>query len=85
MSLTFRFTGAEGHLDYHAFLLQQEAGESVVESHGRTSDPILRFSRLPAGKYRLGIEDFQHDRTFERPAMLTADQEMVIDLLEKEP
>jgi hypothetical protein len=79
-SLTLRFAGVEGDLDYQALLLQQEAGEKVVESHGKESDPILRFTRLPAGRYQLRIKDYRHDRTIELPVVLTADQEMVIDL-----
>ncbi len=79
-SLTLRFTGAEGNLDYAVALSQSEASSETVEETGRKSDPILRFTRLPAGKYRLRIKDYQHDRTFERPVVLTADQEIVIDL-----
>lgn len=79
-SLTLRFTGAEGDLDYAVALLQSEAGPETVEETGRRSAPVFRSTRLPAGKYRLRIRDYRHDRTFERPVVLTADQEIVIDL-----
>ena len=43
-----------------------------------------RFSRLPAGKYLLKIEDEGHHRVLERSVDLSSSQEMTIDLLEKD-
>jgi glutaredoxin-related protein len=76
--------GAEDKLSYHAALLQLEGGPEIVDTL-ESSDSVYRFIRLPAGRYRLQVEDHAHDRTIERPVVLTADQEIVIDLLEKEP
>ncbi len=43
-----------------------------------------RFSRLPAGRYLLKIEDEGHHRELERSIDLSSSQEMTIDLLEKD-
>ena len=80
LSLSLRFTGAEDELSYTVALSQPEAGWETVEETYRQSDPVYRLTRLPAGRYRLRIKDYRHDRTIELPVELTADQEMVIDL-----
>jgi hypothetical protein len=84
LSLSLRFTDAEDELSYTVALSQPEGGLEIVEETDRQSDPVFRFTRLPAGRYQLRIKDYRHDRTIELPVVLTADQEMVIDLLHQE-
>jgi hypothetical protein len=84
LSLTLRFASRDG-LDYEADLLEPGAGGAVLECSGATSASVVRFQRLPAGRYLLRITDDRHARTFERPVDLAADQEIAIDLVEKDP
>jgi protocatechuate 3,4-dioxygenase beta subunit len=84
LSVTVRFASGDEPVLLNMSLSQPGAEGENTETVALNNENLHRFSRLPAGMYRLKVEDEGHHRSFERMIDLSSDQELTIDLLNPE-
>ncbi len=82
-SLAVRFTSGEEPVLLRMVLWQSNTNDIIGMADLSNAGPYL-FSRLPAGRYRLHVQDDGHNRSFERMIDLSSDRELTIDLLRPE-
>jgi protocatechuate 3,4-dioxygenase beta subunit len=84
LSLSVRFASGDEPVLLKVSLSQPGVEGERTETVYLNNENLHRFSRLPAGKYRLKIEDEGHHRDLERTIDLSSDCELTIDLLNPE-
>jgi protocatechuate 3,4-dioxygenase beta subunit len=86
LSFSVRFASGDEPVLLKMSLARPDAeGESIeTATVVLNNEDFHRFSRLPAGRYRLRIEDDGHHRDLERTIDLSSDRELTIDLLNPE-
>jgi protocatechuate 3,4-dioxygenase beta subunit len=83
LSLAVRFTSGEEPVLLRMVLWQLNTTDIIGWADLSDAGPYV-FSRLPAGRYRLQVQDDGHNRSFERMIDLSSDRELTIDLLKPE-
>ena len=83
-SLSLRFTSGDEPIQLKMRLSRSDSRGDLYDSVDLMNADRYRFSRLPAGRYRLRIEDQGHHRNLERMIDLSSDRELTIDLLNPE-
>jgi hypothetical protein len=84
LSLSVRFASGDEPVLLKMSLSQPSAEGERTETVALNNENLHRFSRLPAGRYRLKVEDEGHHRDLERTIDLSSDRELAIDLLNPE-
>ncbi|MEO6192603.1 MAG: carboxypeptidase-like regulatory domain-containing protein, partial [Thermoanaerobaculia bacterium] len=84
LSFAARFASGDEPIALSMELSRSDSRGELVNTATLMNTDRYRFNRLPAGRYRLHIEDTGHHRKLERTIDLTSDQEITIDLLKPE-